>query len=92
MSTSSNQSGIATMDSINIHEAKTHLSRYVEEASAGKEIVIARGGRPVARLVALESHTTEPRRLGLGKGKFQVPADFDDQNRSAIEAMFYGSE
>ena len=77
------------MDLINIHEAKKNLSRYIAEASAGKDIIIARAGKPVAKLVAIETHTTEPRRLGLGKGKFQVPTGFDNRNQSAIEAMFH---
>lgn len=61
---------------INIHEAKTHLSRIVEDVAAGEEVIIAKAGRPVARLVSLEQ--TGPRkRLGLLKGAFTVPADFD---------------
>jgi prevent-host-death family protein len=61
---------------INIHEAKTHLSRIVEDVAAGEEVIIAKAGRPVARLVSLE-HTAPPKRLGLLKGAFTVPADFD---------------
>ena len=63
------------MQSVNIHEAKTHLSRLVEEAAEGEEIIIAKAGRPVARLVALPSD--KPRKLGLLKGKFTIPDDFD---------------
>jgi prevent-host-death family protein len=61
---------------INIHEAKTHLSRIVEEVAAGAEVIIAKAGRPVARLVPLES--VAPRKhLGLLRGAFTVPEDFD---------------
>ncbi|MCP5278381.1 MAG: type II toxin-antitoxin system prevent-host-death family antitoxin [Thiobacillus sp.] len=63
------------MHSVNIHEAKTHLSRLVEEAAEGEEIIIAKAGRPVARIVALPSD--KPRKLGLLKGKFTIPDDFD---------------
>ncbi|MDE2481060.1 MAG: type II toxin-antitoxin system Phd/YefM family antitoxin [bacterium] len=65
------------MTTVNIHEAKTHFSRLVDEAAAGAEIVIAKAGKPVAKLVPLE----KPRggiRLGLLEGKYHVPDDFDD--------------
>jgi prevent-host-death family protein len=64
------------MTTVNMHEAKTHLSRLVARVEAGEEITIARAGRPVARLVAPE----EPReiRLGLWKGKISIADDFDE--------------
>ena len=62
---------------INLHEAKTHLSRLVDRAAAGEEIVIARSGRPVARLVALELARAR-RRLGLARGQVTIADDFDD--------------
>lgn len=62
--------------SVNIHEAKTHLSRLVDEVAQGAEIIIARAGRPVARLVPLQP-SPEPKVLGLLEGKFDVPDDFD---------------
>ena len=61
---------------VNIHEAKTQLSRLVEEAAGGREIVIARAGRPVARLVPLAS-AVRPKQLGLLRGKIRIGADFD---------------
>lgn len=64
------------MRQVNIHEAKTHLSRLVEDAEAGEEIIIARAGKPVARLTGLVSATSR-RPLGLLKGKIAVPDDFD---------------
>jgi len=64
------------MSTVNIHEAKTHLSRLVEDAAAGDEIVIAKAGRPVARLVALAGEKC-PRKIGVLKGKLVVPEDFD---------------
>jgi prevent-host-death family protein len=62
---------------VNIHEAKTHLSRLVEEAAGGDEVIIARAGRPVARLVPLE-RKPKPKKLGLLKGQFRVPVDFNE--------------
>jgi prevent-host-death family protein len=61
---------------VNIHEAKTQLSRLVEDAAAGQEIVIAKAGKPMAKLTAL-GREHRPRRLGILKGKLRVPKDFD---------------
>ncbi len=60
---------------MNIHAAKTHFSRLVERAEAGEEIVIARDGRPVARLVSLRRG--DPRRPGIWKGRVAISPDFD---------------
>jgi prevent-host-death family protein len=65
------------MQTVNIHEAKTHLSRLVEQAAAGDEIVIAKAGRPLARLVAFRPAVEEPRKLGRLKGQIAIPDDFD---------------
>ena len=61
---------------VNVHEAKTHLSRILEEVAAGTEVVIARAGKPVARLVPFEP-APRRKRLGLLKGRIRVPADFN---------------
>lgn len=61
---------------INIHEAKTHLSRLVEDVANGNEVLIAKGGRAMARLVPLGRDDT-PRRPGLLKGKLRIADDFD---------------
>lgn len=76
------------MTTVNIHEAKTQFSRFVDQAEAGEEIVIARGGKPVARLVALPSPAKPPRNLGLGKKSFTFPEHFDSLNADEIAAMF----
>jgi prevent-host-death family protein len=76
------------MQTINIHEAKTHLSRFVDQVAAGEEIIIARAGKPVARLVPLAPVATAPRTLGLGAGRFVLPAGFDDLNAAEIREMF----
>jgi prevent-host-death family protein len=62
---------------VNIHEAKTQLSRLLERVARGEEIVIAKAGKPVARLVAIKGRGA-PRPLGTGKGDFVVPQNFDD--------------
>ena len=64
------------IQTVNIHHAKTHLSRLVEEVARGREFVIARAGRPVARLVPLSS-TGRKKRFGLLKGRIRIPAAFD---------------
>jgi prevent-host-death family protein len=62
---------------INVHEAKTHLSKLLERVEAGEEITLARAGRPIARLVPIV-RSNEPRRPGLLKGKIWLAPDFDD--------------
>jgi len=69
-------------DTVNIHDAKTHLSRLVERVEAGEEIVIARGGKPVARLVPLGLRT-RPRQLGTLRGKIWLAPDWDSPEVNA---------
>lgn len=76
------------MRTVNIHEAKTQFSRFVEQAEAGEEIVIARAGKPVARLVGLTTADSQPRKLGLGKKQFTFPENFDSLDAAEIAAMF----
>jgi prevent-host-death family protein len=76
------------MQTVNIHEAKTQFSRFVEQAEAGEEIVIARAGKPVARLVGLTASASQLRTLGLGKKKFTFPENFDSRDATEIAAMF----
>jgi prevent-host-death family protein len=71
---------------VNVHEAKTHLSRLLERVALGEEIIIAKAGRPVAKLVALEK--VKSRVLGSAKGEFTVPDNFNDPDQE-IEALFY---
>jgi prevent-host-death family protein len=65
--------------SVNVHEAKTHLSRLIERVQAGEEIVVARAGRPVARLVPYRART-EPRTPGAWRGLVVIHPDFDAIN------------
>lgn len=76
------------MAQYNMHEAKTHLSRLAERAADGEEIIIARDGRPVARLTALEPQPR--RRLGLAKGEIVIGDDFDDPLPEEIQRAFEG--
>lgn len=73
---------------VNVHEAKTNLSRLIERAEAGQEVVIARAGRPVAKLVPLRSRRS-PRRLGLWRGKGWIARDFDE-TPAALVKLFEG--
>jgi prevent-host-death family protein len=77
------------MSQVNVHEAKTQLSRLLERVEAGEEVVIARAGRPCAKLVAL-APARPPRRLGLLKGKIKIAADFDAPLPDGVLALFEG--
>ena len=68
---------IAHLDTVNVHEAKTHLSRLLERVERGEEIVIARAGKPIARLVAIEP-VLKRRPMGLYKGQIWMSDDFDE--------------
>ena len=65
------------MATVNVHAAKTHFSSLLDRAAAGEEIVIAKAGKPVARLTGLSSGNPLPRRLGSLAGRAVIPADFD---------------
>ena len=71
---------------VNIHEAKTHLSRLVERVEAGEEITLARAGRPVALLVPYRAHR-EPRRPGIWKGRVLIGPDFDEPLKEFEQAL-----
>jgi prevent-host-death family protein len=71
---------------VNIHEAKTHFSRLVQRVEAGEEVVIARGGRPIARLVAYRARTS-PRRPGNWRGAVSLAPDFDETDSSLLNSF-----
>lgn len=75
------------MVTVNIHEAKTQLSRLVDRAAKGEPFVIARAGKPLVKVSALDAPET-PQRLGFLAGEIAVPADFDRMGESEIAAMF----
>lgn len=72
---------------VNVHEAKTHLSRLLARVDQGEEIIIARAGRPVARLTPYREHPAR-RTLGRDAGLFDVPADFDEPLPESVLASF----
>jgi prevent-host-death family protein len=79
------------MLTVNIHEAKTHLSRLVERAAKGEPFVIAKAGRPLVKVTALETPAAgQARRLGFMAGQIAVPDDFDRMGGAEIEKLFRG--
>ena len=75
------------MRTVNIHEAKTHLSRLVDQAAAGEAFIIAKAGRPLVKVVRLEA-PDQHRRTGFLEGEIDVPDDFDRMGEAAIGQMF----
>jgi prevent-host-death family protein len=75
------------MNTVNIHEAKTQLSRLVDRAARGETFVIAKAGKPLVKVSALDTPTA-PQRLGFMKGDIEVPNDFDRMGESEIAALF----
>lgn len=76
------------MKTVNIHEAKTHLSKLIEMAEKGEPFIIARAGKPVVKVESLQQKP--PQRIGFLKGQFEVPDDFDTMFADEIRAMFEG--
>ncbi len=76
---------------VNIYEAKTQLSKLVDQAAAGDDVVIGRGGKPVARITRL-TPAKRPIRFGVLKGKVRVAADFDAPLPADVQAAFTGGE
>jgi prevent-host-death family protein len=78
------------MQTVNIHEAKTHLSKLVDQAANGKPFVIAKAGKPLVKVVMLTA-SPKPERLGfLADAGFRVPDDFDTMGRDEIIRQFHG--
>ena len=75
---------------VNLHDAKTHLSRYVDQALAGEEVVIARAGKPLVRLIPVETKPA-PRLGGFLRGQAILKADLKADFKDDIEEMFDGS-
>ncbi|MBL0162707.1 MAG: type II toxin-antitoxin system prevent-host-death family antitoxin [Xanthomonadales bacterium] len=77
------------MQSINIHEAKTHLSRLVEKAAKGESFVIAKAGNPMVKVTALDvPDQSQIRRIGFLSGQIEVPDDFDRMGEDEVAALF----
>jgi prevent-host-death family protein len=73
---------------VNVHEAKTHLSKLLERVALGEEVVIAKAGKPVAKLVPISTHR-RTFKLGSAKGEFVVPDDFNDPLPTEIEDLYW---
>jgi len=81
------------MKMVNIHEAKTQLSRLVEEATKGEPFVIAKAGKPMVKVTALDAPVgARVRRLGFMAGQISVPEDFDRMGEAEIVRMFTGGK
>jgi prevent-host-death family protein len=79
------------MKTVNIHEAKTQLSKLIEGASKGEAFVIAKAGKPVVKVTALSAPSSaQVRRLGFMAGQITVPDDFDQMGKEEIERIFGG--
>lgn len=83
----------ATMQTVNIHEAKTHLSRLLEQVVNGEPFIIAKAGVPMVKVVALSApEQSKIKRLGFMAEQFSVPDDFDEMGQGEIEQLFGGQE
>lgn len=81
------------MQTVNMHEAKTHLSRLVEKAAGGEPFVIAKAGKPLVKVTALDAPKAKPvKRVGFLAGQIKVPEDFDRMFEDEIAQMFYGND
>ena len=81
------------MRTVNMHEAKTQLSRLVADAAAGEPFVIARAGKPLVKVVAVDAPAAGTmRRLGFMEGQISIPEDFDRAGAAEIQAMFDGDK
>lgn len=81
------------MRAVNIHEAKTHLSRLVEKAARGEAFIIAKAGKPMVRVIPyVDDEGSSAGRLGFMAGEITVPEDFDEMGGEVIAALFDGGE
>ena len=78
------------METVNMHEAKTHLSKLVAKAVNGEPFIIARAGKPLVKVTAIEEEPKVMRRFGFLKGQIDLPEDFNTMGAKEIEEMFYG--
>ena len=81
------------MQTVNIHEAKTHLSRLIEQAVKGDSFIIAKAGKPLVKVVRLDAPSAgRIRRLGFMAGQITAPDDFDSMGTKEIELLFGDEE
>ena len=77
---------------VNIHQAKTHLSRLLQRVASGEEVTIARAGKPIARLVAIKPKSKKIRPLGMDRDRIWIADDFDAPLPDDLLKKFYGGE
>ena len=81
------------METVNIHEAKTNLSKLVDRASKGEPFIIAKAGKPMVTVMAIEATASNKQmRLGFLTGQFNIPDDFDSMGTTDIIQLFVGSD
>lgn len=78
------------MKTVNMHDAKTHLSKLVDQAVKGEPFIIAKAGKPLVKVVVIED--VAPKRTGFLDGLYDIPADFDDMAADEIQTLFEGSD
>lgn len=79
------------MQTVNIHEAKTHLSRLIEAAVRGESFIIAKAGKPLVKVTAIEPEPIDTsKRIGFMRGEMEIPDDIKEPFKDEIEEMFYG--
>lgn len=76
------------MHQVNIHEAKTHLSKLIEEAVRGEPFIIAKAGKPLVKVIPIASSIKDEQRLGFMQGQFTIPNDFDQMGSEEIAKLF----
>ena len=76
------------MRTVNIHDAKTNLSKLIDRAVKGEAFIIAKAGKPMVKVVAVDAADAAKPRIGFMRGRIKVPEDFDELGRAEIEALF----
>lgn len=77
------------METINIHETKTNLSRLLKQVQEGNPFIIAKAGKPIARVTSIDAPEPEQaKRVGFLAGQIEVPPDFDEMGKEEIQALF----
>ena len=79
------------MITVNVQEAKTHFSRYLDEVAKGKSVILCKRNKPIAEIRTIMSKVTTKRPIGLAKGTFTVPASFFDELPEETVAFFSGT-
>jgi prevent-host-death family protein len=79
------------MQTVNIHDAKTNLSKLIDKAVKGEAFIIAKAGKPLVKVIAIAQTDTPKPRIGFMKGRISVPDGFDELGREEIAALFQGS-